>query len=154
MWATEGKGDPIRVNKTDFDADQASDKPRYKASDGPKDEATATGARSDVNVTHDNGVQTTAAPSAPDFSGQGEGNTPPTDEVKQAAAPTATTVDQLLVMKSGTGKSAKFFITDGMGQKIEGDRAKLLGIDEKGYDTEEAAKHVQSTTEPSKAPTA
>lgn len=152
VWATEGKHGPFRVNKSDFDIDQQSDKPRYKASDGPNSEPSTEGVTSDVNVTHTNGVQTTAAPSAPDFSNNSEGTTPPTDEVKQAAAPTATTIDQLLVMKQGTGKSAKFFITDGMGQKIEGDRAKLLGIDEKGYDTEEAAKQVQSTTEPSKAP--
>ena len=74
------------------------------------------------------------------------------DETKNAAAPAATTADQLLVMKQGSGKSAKFFITDGMGQKITGDRAKLLGIEEAGYDSEEAAKLVQSTTEPKPTP--
>lgn len=144
----KGSKDAVRVNKSDYDADQEGDK-TMTLHKSTEDAATG-GARSDVNATNAGGVITTAAPSAPDFSG-GEGNSLPMDETKAAVAPTSTTADQLLVMKSGNGKSAKFFITDGMGQKITGDQAKLLGIDESGYDTEEAAKTVQSNTEPSKA---
>lgn len=50
----------------------------------------------------------------------------------------------VLVMKSGTGKNAKFFIADSMGQKIIGDEAEKLGIDEAGYATEDDAKEVQA----------
>lgn len=148
----KGKG-PIRVNKSDYDADQADGGEKsmtlYKGKD-PTEDDTAAGARSDVNVTHAKGVVTTAAPSAPDFTAGDSASQPPIDEAKNAAAPVSTTVDQLLVMKD-PGKNGKYFIANGMGEKITGDRAKLLGIDEKGYDTEEAAKRVQSTTEPSKA---
>ena len=153
----KGSDGPIRVNKSDFDADQAGDKTmtEFKGKDpteGDNDGKVARGTASDVNVTGAHGVQTTAAPSAPDFSG-GDATRPlPMYETKNAAAPAATTADQLLVMKQGSGKSAKFFITDGMGQKITGDRAKLLGIEEAGYDSEEAAKLVQSTTEPKPTP--
>lgn len=48
--------------------------------------------------------------------------------------------NQILVMKSGTGKAAKFFLTDTKGQKIEGERAEELGIDTEGYATEADAK--------------
>jgi len=150
-----GKGkDPIRVNKTDYEADQAEDgageMKLFKGKD-PADDAPSTGGRSDVNVTG-NGeggeVQTTAAPSAPDLS-SGSGTTPPTDQVKQAAAPASTTADQLLVMRSTKGNTkGKFVICDGTGVPITGDRAKALDIDEKGYDTQDAASAVVSTTEP------
>lgn len=148
-------GKSLRVNKSDFDADQASDKPtmtEFKGADPAADDTSdPTTEASDVNLTGAHGVQTTAAPSAPNF---GAGDQAPllTDPVKQAAAPVATTSDQLLVMKSGTGAKARYFICDGNGVKIEGDRAKLLGIDEAGYSTEEAAKAVQSTTEPKPTP--
>lgn len=144
----DGKG--LRVNKSDFDADQAKDKPTYTEFKGDaENEVGGDGASSDVNVTGANGVQTTAAPSAPNFGGGPDSDPLPIDPVKNAAAPSATTADQLLVMKSGK----KWFIADGMGNKVTGDRAKLLGIEEGGYDSEEAAHRVQTTTEPSKAPT-
>ncbi len=152
----KGSDGPIRVNKSDFDADQEGDK-NYTLYKGKNDADTtvARGARSDVNVTGqgENGgeVQTTAAPSAPDFSSPA-GSEQPIDKVKNAAAPTSTTADQILVMKQGSGKNAKYFLTDGMGQKITGDRAKLLKIDENGYDSEEAAKAVQTHTNPEPSP--
>jgi len=146
-----GRGkDPIRVNKSDFDADQEGDKTMslYKGAATPDD--TKSGA-SDVNVTHagtGGEVQTTAAPSAPNFS-TGDAQTMPMDDTKNAAAPATTTDDQLLVMKSTKGKTkGKFVIANGVGQPITGDRAKLLDIDEDGYDTEAAAKAVQTRTEP------
>lgn len=147
----KGDNGPIRVNKSDFDADQAGDKKYTRDTKAENDAAAASGQVSDVNVTGEGGVQTTAAPSAPNFSDGDAGKALPIDETKNAVAPKTTTADQLLVMKQGTGKSAKFFISDGMGQKITGDRAKQLGIDEEGYDTEAAAKAVQSTTEPKPA---
>lgn len=143
-----GKG-PLRINKSDFNEKEHK---LYSGDDADElNTGVASGKMSDVNETGANGVQTTAAPSAPDFSPGDADAKPPIDETKQAAAPIGTTADQLLVMKQGRGNSAKFFIADGLGNKITGDRAKLLGIDEDGYDTEEAAKAVQSNTEPSKA---
>lgn len=141
-------GDPFRMNKSDFDADQEGDKEYTEVKDKT---VAATGTRSDVNVTgegEDGGeVQTTAAPSAPNFN-RPEGEKLPIDTTKNAVAPSSTTADQLLVMKQGK----KFYITDGMGQKITGDRAALLKIDEKGYDSEEAAKAVQTHTNPEPSP--
>lgn len=149
----QGDNGPVRVNKSDFDMDQAGDKTMKKfTGKDPTATDNGNGVASDVNVTGANGVLTTAAPSAPDFSAP-QGEELPKDTLTGAAAPAVTTADQLLTMKQGSGKSAKYFIADGMGNKITGDRAKLLGIDENGYDSEEAAKAVQSRTEPSKAPT-
>lgn len=149
-----GKG-VVRVNKSDFDADQAGDKTMTiaKATEADTEaggDAVAGGAMSDVNVTGAHGVVTTAAPSAPDMSSGDGDKSPPMDETKNAAAPAITGAEQLLVLKEGV-KNPKFYISDGMGNKITGDKAKLLGIDAAGYDTEEAAKAVQSRTEPSKA---
>lgn len=144
----EGPDGPIRINKDEFDADQEGEK-NYTAHKG--EAAAPSGDRSDANVTGkgvDGQVLTTAAPSAPNFSSTPSGSAGPIDATKNAVAPVSTTVDQLLVMKQGK----KYFITDGMGQKITGDRAKLLKIDESGYDSEEAAKAVQTHTNPEPAP--
>lgn len=145
-----GKDGPIRVNKSDFDADQEGDKKMslYTGKDGENEAPAGGGTSSDVNLTNAGGVQTTAAPSAPNFSGPTDADPLPMDPVKNAAAPAATTSDELLVMKSGK----KFYICDGLGNKVTGDRAKLLGVDETGYDSEEAAKRVQTTTEPKPTP--
>lgn len=146
----QGKDGPVRVNKSDFDADQekpAGDR-QFKAHKGDDDTATARGARSDVNASGAGGVVTTAAPSAPDFSGPEGGAPTPIDETKNAAAPVSTTADQILVMKGGTDKKPRWFLADGMGNKITGAKATKLGIDENGYDTQEAASAVQTHTQP------
>lgn len=149
------KGEPFRMNRDDFDADQAEGGAK-EYTEVKNDDADADGGeRSDVNVTGagvDGEVKTTAAPSAPNFGAPEGAAIDPVDEVKQAVAPKSTTADQLLVMKEGTGKNAKFYITDGMGAKITGDRAKLLKIDENGYDSEETAKAVQTHTNPEPSP--
>lgn len=151
-----GKGkDPIRVNKSDFDADQEGDKSMslYKGTD--KTEAPA-GKASDVNRTgegQDGEVLTTAAPSAPDFSRPAGASTDPIDQVKNAAAPVRTTADELLVMKVTSGKNkGKFTIVDGHGQKLADDRVALLKLGENVFDTEEAAKQMQTHTNPEPAP--
>lgn len=145
---TKGSKDPIRVNKADFDADQENDAKdrRYSEYKGENPIAKVKGEEGDVVPT--------AAPSAPKMAGDAGAPQPPVDQVKNAAAPVAPSENQIFVMKKGSGKSAKFFLCEMKGNeavKIEGDRAKLLDIDENGYDTEEAAKKAQSTTEPSKA---
>lgn len=158
VMVSGGRGkDPIRTNKADFDADQAGPKNMslYQGEDHVPPAPTS-GNRSTVNATHegeDGEVLTTAAPSAPDFS-RGEGETLLMDESKQAVAPASTTADQLVVMKVGSGKNAKFVIADGMGKAVTGDQAKLLGIDEDGYKTEEAARKVQTHINPVSVPAA
>lgn len=137
---------PVRVNKSDFDADQElpAAQRHYKARKADDDAVDASGTMSDVNLTgqgEGGEILTTAAPSAPDFT-SGDAKPVLMDEAKGAAAPASTDVTQWLVMKTGNGKSAKFFIANGLGQKITGDDAKLAGIDEAGYDTEDAARHV------------
>lgn len=144
----KGSKDPVRVNKSDYDADQEEDsKDRLYTGLADKPAASSKGVDGDVLPT--------AAPSAPDYSnGDAGAPQPPVDQVKNAAAPVAPSDNQIFVMKKGSGKNAKFFLCEMKGNeavKIEGDRAKMLGIDENGYDTEEAAKKAQSTTEPSKA---
>ena len=156
VMVKEGKGDPFRINASDFEADQAEggDKKYTEVKDDT--DRVGRGKLSDVNVTGngvDGEVQTTAAPSAPDFSKPAGSNTDPVDPVKNAAAPVATTPDQILVMKSTKGKTkGKFILADGEGVAITGDRAKLLKINEEGYDTEEAAKAAQTHTNPEPAP--
>lgn len=151
MLVTMGKSkNPVRVNVTDFD-----EKTMKKYTGAGENEATNDGTASDVNVTgqgEGGEVITTAAPSAPNF-GSPDAPALPTDPVKNAVAPAGTTADQLLVMKSTKGATkGKFVIADGMGVPITGDRAKLLKIDEAGYDTEQAASEVVSTTEPRPTP--
>lgn len=70
-----------------------------------------------------------------------EGEAP---EAPAEPAPTADVAppadEQLIVMKSGTGKTAKFFVADLKGAKVTGEAAAALGIDENGYATEDEAK--------------
>lgn len=54
--------------------------------------------------------------------------------------PPAAPTEQLIVMKSGTGRTAKFFVADLKGAKVTGEAASTLGIDENGYATEDEAK--------------
>lgn len=152
----KGSDGPVRVNKADFDADQAEggDK-NYTAYKG-KEPTASTGQRSDVNVSgqgEDGEVQTTAAPSAPDFS-TGEGvATDPIDPVKNAAAPKSTTSDELLVMKITSGKDkGKFTLVDGGGKRLSDDRVALLKLGNNVFDTEAAAKQMQTHTNPEPAP--
>lgn len=125
-------GKPLRVNKSDFDADQASEKPTmtlHKDDDGP---AVADG-EAPVKTFGELGMQPVAAPSAPDFSG-GDGAAPlPIDPDKNAAAPVAPSPNQRLVSKEGTGARAKYFVVDGTGTKLTD------GVDADGYKTEQEA---------------
>lgn len=153
----KGSKDPVRVNQSDFDADQAeggeNTMTKYTGED-PAGEVV--GKVSDVNRTgqgEGGEVMTTAAPSAPDFSVPASTSTDPIDKVKNAAAPARTTADELLVMKITSGKDkGKFTIVDGKGQKLPDDRIALLKLGENVFDTEEAAKQMQTHTNPEPAP--
>lgn len=150
----EGKDGPVRVNRSDFEADQEGEKNYKIAKKGGGKSAAPT--HSDVNRTgegQDGKVQTTAAPSAPDFSRPASASTDPIDPVKNAAAPTHTTADELLVMKITTGKNkGKFTIVDGHGQKLPDDQVTLFKLGENVFDTEVAAKQMQTHTNPEPAP--
>lgn len=130
----KGSSDPVRVNKSDFDADQEkpSGERQYSKYSG-KDEAEQSNASTAGKTFEELGVEPTAAPSAPDFSA-GTNEAPlPVDPEKDAVAPSIAPPNQLLVMKEGN----KFFVVNGMGQKVED----VAGIDnDAGYKTEKAAK--------------
>jgi hypothetical protein len=121
-------GQPLRINKSDYDADQADD--GAKAYTLHKSEAEQSVGSVPLQPLAP-GIDPVAAPSAPDFSG-GEGVTPlPIDPLKNAAAPTVPSPNQRLVAKEGT----KFFVVDGSGEKI----TDLASIETKGYKTEAEA---------------
>lgn len=123
-------GHPLRINKSDFDADQADDGAKqytlHKDDDGPAKAASG----EPVQTFEQLGIPPVAAPSAPDFSG-GQSAPIPIDPNKQAAAPVAPTPSQLLVMKSGS----KYIVTDATGTPVK-DRP---GIENEGYKTEALA---------------
>lgn len=117
-------GDTVRVNKSDFDADQGkpAGERQYSAAKGDVEQSN----QSTTGLTYaELGVEPTAAPSAPDFSG-GDTVTPTLiDPSKQAAAPSVPSPTDFLVMKEGS----KFFVVNGLGVKIE-----AVGLDhENGY---------------------
>ncbi len=124
-------GSPLRINKADYDADQADD--GAKAYTLHKDEADQSVGGVPVQTFEQLGIAPVAAPSAPDFSG---GTVAPAviDPNKQAAAPAAPSPGQRLVAKEGNGAKTRFFITDAQGNKLTGD-----GIDDKGYSDDQTA---------------
>lgn len=129
----KGNKGKVRVNKADYDADQADD--GAKVMTLAKDEAEQSAPNGVQALTgFPEGVTPTAAPSAPDFTGGGEVSPPVIDPSKDAVAPTAPSPNQRLVAKEGNGKSAKFFVVDGTGTKLEMD-----GIDPAGYATDAEA---------------
>lgn len=130
----KGKGGkPVRVNKSDYDADQADKKTMtlHTDDDGPDRGASGESAKTfeDLNM------PPVAAPSAPNFNQTEEtGTPPPIDPTKNAAAPVAPSQNQRLVSKEGTGAKARFYVVDGTGTKLTDD-----GIDQDGYKTEKEA---------------
>lgn len=123
-------GKPVRVNKSDYDADRAADKSTmtlHKDDDGPERGATGEGAKTFEGLN----MPPVAAPSAPNFNNtEGVGTEPPIDPTKNAAAPVAPSQNQRLVSKEGR----KFYVVDGTGTKLTDD-----GIDQDGYKTEKEA---------------
>ena len=131
-----GPNGPVRVNKADFDADQAKDtkdrqfKP-HAAKEGEETEQSVAGVRTTFEAL--DGVEITAAPSAPNFN-RGDGPALPIDPEKKAVAPATTSPNQRLVMKEGK----TFFIVDSMGNKL---KSEDVGgeIDPEGYKSKIAA---------------
>lgn len=132
----KGSSDPVRVNKSDFDADQ--EKPtgerqygKYAGKDEPEQSIAGVDMRGFDAL---EGVRPQAAPSAPNFNGGAPEVKPLIDEQKGAVAPAVPSANSRLVMKDGN----KFFVVDGMGAKLT---AEAVGgdIDEDGYKSEKAA---------------
>ena len=132
VLATPKGGDgPVRINQSDFDADQAlpAGDRQFTPYKG-KDEAQQPEATSPKTF-DELGIQPQAAPSAPNFSTNGEAPPALIDPIKNAVAPAIPSSDDRLVMKDGK----KFFVVNAMGEKLTID-----GIDEAGYTTEKAAR--------------
>lgn len=127
-------GKPVRVNKSDYDADQAEGGAKEMTLFKGGDDADQAVTGEPVKTFDQLGMQPVAAPSAPDFSGGGETSSLPVDPRKEAAAPVAPSPNQRLVSKEGTGKNTKYFVVDGTGAKIEMD-----GVNKDGYATEKEA---------------
>jgi len=120
-----GPNGPLRVNKADYDADQADEK-KMKLH---KDEAEqSVGANVSNTQPLPDGVLPVAAPSAPDFTAH-EDAPAIIDPVRNAVAPVQPSPGQLLVAKEGTGAKTRYFIVDGAGNKVT-DNPK---VEVKGY---------------------
>lgn len=127
-------GNPVRVNKEDYDADQAEG--GAKAMKLHKEDADQPVSGEPVPSETPKGVVPVAAPSAPNFSGGEQAAPPlPIDPVKQAAAPATPAPDQKFVAKEGTGRNAKFHVVNAAGEKITG----MAGIEDGGYTSEQDA---------------
>lgn len=123
-------GNPLRINKSDYDADQAEGgAKRYELHDDSAPQAIGAGAVFNLPP----GVSQPAAPAAP-TTVQGD-----IDANKGAVAPTAPSLGQKLVQMTGTGKNAKYFVVTaaegGAFPKLTG----VAGIDENGYKTDKEA---------------
>lgn len=129
-------GNPLRVNKDDFDADQ--EKPvkdrQYTAYDGDDADEILNQSVSGQQTFESLGIEPQAAPSAPNFNGGTNTNPLPVDPAKNAAAPATTSPNQRLVMKEGK----KFFLVNESGIKLTTADVGAQ-IEEGGYSTQEAA---------------
>jgi hypothetical protein len=116
----KGSTDPVRVNKSDFDADQAKGgKGIYTLNEKATDEQTDPVAGG-VFVPVAEGLKIPPAPSAPAF--------------VNPVSPTTATADTLFVTK-GKGAKGKFFVVGPDAMPI----ANMKDIDPAGYETEELA---------------
>jgi hypothetical protein len=140
----KGNKEPARVNKSDFDEDQAKPEGErlYSRASDAKSEATTqieAGTPAGMPTEFPENVIRTAAPSAPNMSGAptdpGAATTPlEIDPVKNAAMPSNPSPNSRLVAK----EKGKFFVVDERGEKIEG----ANGPDDKGYTTDKEAWNV------------
>lgn len=125
-----GPNGPVRVNKSDYDADQ-SDK-GAKSMTLHKEQSIDALTGGGQQIGYPPGTQPTAAPSAPNFGNAVEhGAAPVIDPNKNAVAPSTPSPNTLLVAKEGTEKKPRFFVVDGTGAHVE-----APSIDKDGYETE------------------
>lgn len=121
----------VRVNKSDYDADQAEGGAGLYTLDSAKKQEANIDPSAGVNVTLPEGTTVPPAPSAPipvDPNGIANPNA--------VTAPTVASPGELLVSKAGTAKAPKYFVVGQDGQPITGDSLIDVMIDAKGYDSE------------------
>lgn len=130
MAKPKGGGDPVRVNKADFDADQERDTEDREWSPAPK---SAEPAEPSIPASTIADGPPLANPSAPDFNGPSDDGAAalPIDPLKNAAAPISPGPNARAVMKKGK----KYHAVDAN----TGETLKLDGIEPDGYNTEDAA---------------
>ena len=129
----KGPNGALRVNKSDYDRDQADG--GAKSMTLHKDEAEqSVGANISNTQPLPGNVMPVAAPSAPDFTSH-DAAPPIIDPVRNAVAPVQPSPGQLLVSKEGTGAKTRYFVVDGTGNKVT-DNPK---VEVKGYVTDAEA---------------
>ena len=133
LVTVKGSTGKVRINKSDFDADQAlpTGERQYTAAkaDDNVEQSDATGVKTFSDLESE-GVRVQAAPSAPNFNNGDDGVKPIIDEETGAIAPIAPSPNSRIVMREGD----KFFVCDGMGIKLTDG-----SVEEKGYKSEKAA---------------
>lgn len=144
---SKGNKEPHRINLSDYEADQAKpdDERQYTKAGKVQQEKNPESQAAGTVVPWPENVPVTAAPSAPNFSGNASGDpgaqttTLPMDETKQAVAPAAPSVNQRFVAKEsvGTGKNKtdRFFVVNERGERFVDGAVN----DKDGYATEKAA---------------
>jgi hypothetical protein len=139
------KGGDVRINKADYDADQAEGgaKQYTLASKAKQADNAATDAATTANNVPP-GTIVPPAPSAPNFNPAPGEQAPPS--ATGAVPPVAPSVNSYLVMKEGK----KYFIVDTAGVKQGAER----GFDPAGYATEELAVTAIKFAPPVTSPTA
>lgn len=113
--------EPVAVNKSDFDADQADGGEKaYTLHKSATADQVESAVVTEVQVPVADGLIIPPAPSAP--------------QIGTPVAPTTASADTLFITKIGNSK--KIFVVRADGSKVED----MKSIDPKGYDTEELAK--------------
>ena len=133
LATVKGGTGKVRINKSDFDADQAlpTGERQYSAAKADEDveQSDAAGVKTFSELKNE-GIRVQAAPSAPNFNGPDNTIKPVLDEETGAIAPIAPSANSRIVMREGD----KFFVCDGMGIKLTDG-----SVEEKGYKSEKAA---------------
>lgn len=126
----KGSSAKVRVNKSDYDRDQAEGGAKEMTlSKDEAEQSVASGVQ--APAAWPEGMTPVAAPAAPDYSGGDDTSPVVKDPVKDAAAPTAPPANTRLVAQEGKGAKAKFFVVDGTGAKLAID-----GVNPDGYATD------------------
>lgn len=133
LATVKGSTGKVRINKSDFEADQLlpTGERQYSAAkdDETVEQSDGAGVKTFADLETD-GVRIQAAPSAPNFNGGEGGVKPIVDSETGAIAPVAPSPNSRIVMREGD----KFFVCDGMGIKLTDG-----SVEEKGYKSEKAA---------------
>ena len=128
-------GGDVRVNRSDYDADQAKggEKKMRLASDAKQDDnntASTVDQANAVNTAVAPEAQPIPAPSAPNFAAPVDSPAvQAVDPTTGAAVPTVPSPGQYFMVEEGTGAKKKIFVTRADGSKVDD----VMGIDPRGY---------------------